>query len=81
MLFCLAHTENAGCSRFGERFKVLMYICSEVISTTVTMRNAVQISGLLHVNFSPSVCLCFESLHYHSGTVCEMKVEKGSRLA
>lgn len=34
-----------------------MYICSEVMSTTVIMRNTVQISGLLHVNFSPSVCL------------------------
>lgn len=58
-----------------------MYIRSEVISERVIMKDAVQISWILYVSFPPSVCLWFESLNYHSGTVCEIKVEKGSRLA
>lgn len=58
-----------------------MCVCSEVISETVLMRNAVQTSWILDVNFSSSLCLWRDCLNYHLGNVCEIKVGKGSRLA
>lgn len=60
---------------------MIMYIRSEVISETVVMRNAIQISWTLDVSFPPGVCLWFESLNDHLGTVCEVKVKRGSCLA
>lgn len=59
-----------------------MCIYSEVTSKTAITRNAVQACWILNVSiFPPSVCLWFECLNYHVGRVCEIKVEKESRLA
>lgn len=58
-----------------------MCICSEVISKTAITRKTVQTSWILDVNFfSLRVCLWFECLDYHLGNICEIKMERESRL-
>lgn len=59
---------------------MITYIRSEVISETVVIRSGIQISWILDVSFTPGVCLWFENLNYHSGTICEVKVKRGSCL-